>query len=240
MAACLWGKDDATASHASAGRLWPLDGFEATEAVEITVPVGRHTSLDGVTVHRTRNLHPRDRTRIGEIPVTRVERTLIDIALSADEEALEIATESAIRRGFTTTERLARRVGDHWGKHGLRPLRYFIRLQQEKPSKSRWEVKLRRLIREAGLPEPVREFSVWDGEKMREVDLAYPDGLIAIEYDSYTWHSRRQEWERTHTRSANLISLGWTVLPVTMDDIELRPEETIEKIRRILIRAGVI
>lgn len=239
MLACLWGGPHAVASHRCAGRLWHLDACEDA-AVEITVPYGKLERVDGPRVHRTRRLDPRDRRVRRGLPVTSVERTVVDLAAVCDPERLEIATESAVRMGLTTQERLFRSVDDHWGKLGLRPLRYILRLQQEKPSKSRWEVKLRRLIREAGLPEPVREFSVWDGETMREIDLSYPEALFGIEYDSHRWHSSRQQWERTHTRFANLISRGWTILPVTMGDVELEPEDTVGKIRRILVRAGLV
>jgi len=233
FAALLWGGDDAVASHRTAARLWRLDG-EWGDGVEITVPFGRKNErVPGISVHRTRRLHPRDRRVLSGFPVTGVERTLIDLSRGAEEETLEVAMESAVRMGRTSPEALWRGVDRNPGRRGLRKLRWLLIVRQPEIAYSRWEVKLLRLIRRAGLPEPVRQFKVWDGTKWRKIDLAYPELRIALEYDSYTWHSGRKAWERDHTRNADLIALGWRVLPITLDDVDLEPARTIDRIVRL-------
>jgi hypothetical protein len=57
--------------------------------------------------------------------------------------------------------------------------------------------------------------------------------MIGLEYDSYRWHSGRQAWERGHTRNADLIILGWRMLPVTMDDVDLTGQRTATRIRTL-------
>ena len=240
MAGCLWGGARAVASHHSAARLWGLDGFENDPAVEVTVPYGNFDHADGVLVHRTRRLDDRDRASRDNIPVTGIERTLVDLAAALAKNNLEIALECAFRRRLTSLTRVWRRTEDLTGRRGLGNLRRLLAQRQAAPAHSVWEVKLLQLLRDAGLPEPVRQFKVWDGVKHRKIDLAYPGVLIALEYDSHTHHSGRQDWERDHTRNVRLIALGWRVLPITMDDIELRPRETVARIRELLTLVGVL
>lgn len=233
MAACLWGGPLAVASHRSAARLWGLDG-DWGDVAEVTVPYAlRNERCEGPIVHRSRRIDDRDRTQVGVIPVTRVERTLVDLAAILSRNDLEVALDSAIRRERTSPERLWRRMEALAGRRGLRDLRRLLELQQPEASHSRWETKLLQLIRDGGLPEPVRQHRVWDGSKWRRLDLAYPDLLIGLEYDSYRWHFGRQPWEKDHTRNADLVALAWRMLPVTMDDLDITPKRTLERIRSL-------
>lgn len=235
MAACLWGGPLAVASHRSGARLWGLDG-EWGDVVEVTVQYAMtNERLDGpVVVHRTRRLEDRDRTLVGAFPATRVDRTLVDLAAILDQEPLEVAVESAFRRQLTSPVRLARRVEALSGRRGLRGLRQLLRIRQPEAAHSRWEARLLRLIRGSGLPEPVRQHRVWDGERWRRIDLAYPELKIGIEYDSYRWHSGRQAWEQDHTRNAGLTALGWRMLLFAMDDVDAHPDRTVHLIARLI------
>ncbi|MFN2389853.1 MAG: hypothetical protein ABR575_09665, partial [Actinomycetota bacterium] len=107
MAACLWGSPDAIASHRSAGRLWGLEGF-LQEGIEITVPRATRSRSKLLTVHRTLELIRWDVARRERIPVTGVNRTLIDLGAVLDPEELEAALDSALRQRLTTVRWL------HW------------------------------------------------------------------------------------------------------------------------------
>lgn len=238
MSACLWGGNQAVASHRSAGRLWRFDGFEAGDGIEITVPYGQYERVPNLIVHRTRRLDPLDRTERGGIPVTGVERTLVDLAAILEGDALEATMESAFRMGLTSLRRVWGRTDKLGGRRGLRALRRLLRARQDEPSQSLWELKLLQLIRSAGFPEPIRQYPVWDGQKLRRIDLAYPELLIGIEYDSYRHHSGRHAWEAGHTRNSNLVALGWRMLLIAMNDIDRWPQETVAKLRHLRLAAG--
>jgi predicted transcriptional regulator of viral defense system len=75
-------------SHTAAAGLWGLIGEDSRE-VEITVPGRNCRSRAGIIVHKTRVLHPRDRTTRFGIPITAPARTLIDHAASSDYEEAE-------------------------------------------------------------------------------------------------------------------------------------------------------
>ena len=70
------------------------------------------------------------------------------------------------------------------------------------------------------------------------VDLAYPEALIAIEADSYRWHSSPQAWSRDVARNNTLTSLGWVVLHFTWQQVTEQPDVVTKHVRRALARRG--
>ncbi|MGH2793297.1 MAG: DUF559 domain-containing protein [Actinomycetota bacterium] len=68
------------------------------------------------------------------------------------------------------------------------------------------------------------------------VEFAYPDLQLAIEVDGYRWLSGKSTWQRDLHRRNELTRLGWHVIHVSANDIELRPNQTIETIRQALER----
>ena len=79
LAACRWGGPGSAASHRSAAALWQLDGFEL-DVIEIVSP--RRLNSDRVKA-RVGAVPVADFTEIDRIPVTRIERSLIDLAAAA-------------------------------------------------------------------------------------------------------------------------------------------------------------
>jgi hypothetical protein len=53
-----------------------------------------------------------------------------------------------------------------------------------------------------------------------QVDAAYPEWKVAIEYDSYEWHTGRARIERDTDRRLDIQSCGWS--PVTATAKNLR------------------
>ena len=43
--------------------------------------------------------------------------------------------------------------------------------------------------------------------------------LIALEADSYLWHTARRDWARNQTRNRTLTAMGWRIIPVTWEDL---------------------
>src|SRR5919108_4613066 len=88
LAACLAAGTGALASHGSAA--W-LHGLPVTpHGLEVTIPWRRRISLDGVIVHRSRGLTPKDARRVDGIPVTSIARTLLDLSGVLPPDELEI------------------------------------------------------------------------------------------------------------------------------------------------------
>jgi very-short-patch-repair endonuclease len=93
------------------------------------------------------------------------------------------------------------------------------------------------LLTSAGLPSPETQCVVdHDGSFVARVDLAYPDILLAIEVDGYRYHSSRAAWQADLDRQNRLMSLGWTILRFTKDDVTFRPRLLVARVRDLHAR----
>lgn len=144
FAACRWGGAGSAASHRSAAALWDLDGFDLN-VIEIWSP--RRLQSGRVTA-RVGAIPISDLTEIDGIPVTRVERTLVDLAAVVDVDKLEDALDSALRRRLTTVNRLRLRIRSEARRRGIGKLRALLaeRDDRGRPSASRFETRLNRLL----------------------------------------------------------------------------------------------
>jgi predicted transcriptional regulator of viral defense system len=99
---------DAVVSHESALELDDLSDVIADD-VHVTVPrAQRRKPIEGVVVHPTTiPVTKRQRRNVLGIPVTTVDRTIVDVLRSAGlTEQIEAAVAEALRRGLTTKRRL--------------------------------------------------------------------------------------------------------------------------------------
>ena len=79
-----------------------------------------------------------------------------------------------------------------------------------------------------------------DGRFIARLDFAYPDLKVAIECQSYEWHSGHQNWEKDIERHNRLQSLGWIIVYVTWEDLQHRPNIVAERVRVALCRASPV
>jgi len=102
------------------------------------------------------------------------------------------------------------------------------------------ESRLRMLIVLAGLPEPTVAHVIRreDGTWLHRIDLAYVGLLIAIEYDGRQHAENTRQWNKDIRRREDLENRGWRVIVVTAEGVYGAPEETLERIRRILRDRG--
>jgi hypothetical protein len=113
--------------------------------------------VPGIRLHRSRSLDARDTTTHEAIPITTIARTLLDLAATVPEGRLERALAQAERLQLydhrAITDLLARSNG-HRGKGAL------ARATRQTPhlTRSELEVAFRKLVRRAGLPDPLGNF----------------------------------------------------------------------------------
>jgi hypothetical protein len=176
-------------------------------------------------VHESRALSERDITVVDNVPVTTVERTIFDLAAVCSRFTVDLAIDTALRRKLTTVDKLCamlRRIGRQ-GRKGTRLLRGLLadRDANYVPTESEREQMLVRVLREHGLPEPERQFSIYDehGNFLARPDLVYRDLKIAMEYDSYQYHVGNQAHVRDNRRRNAIVGIGWLPLVATADDV---------------------
>ncbi|MCM3846457.1 hypothetical protein ND486_09670 [Pseudonocardia sp. DR1-2] len=93
------------------------------------------------------------------------------------------------------------------------------------------ETRLRLLLVLSGLPVPQVQFPLYDarGRPWARFDLAYPDALLAVEYDGA--HHDDPLDRRRDTRTA---ALGWQTLRITADGLTRNARRTVGTIRALL------
>lgn len=229
---------EAAASHRAAAALWRLDGFD-DGAIEIVIP--NHVARVGsdARVRRVTPLEARDRTIVDGIPVTSVERTVIDLAGAVPLGRLAGALDSALVQRLTTADRIGRRLHEI-GRRGRKGAGRLARLLEERlggarPLESRFEARLERVLLAAGLPVPARQHEVFDDAGLiGRVDLAYPRAKLALEADSYRWHAGYSSWQRDLRRRTRLAAAGWRVIHSTWRELVHEPGELVAAVREAL------
>jgi very-short-patch-repair endonuclease len=217
MAAVLWSAPDGLVSHQAAARLWQMDGEWGTR-VHVLLPSSRSLRSPLVTLHHTTELIPADIGALGPIRLTSPLRTAIDLAGELDEDDLELAVESGLRRRLFSLGQLRWRADAllGTGRTGSSRLRRLLERRDLGRTESGWELRTSQVLERAGLGRPVRQHEVRvRGRLAARVDLAYPDARIALEYDSDRWHSGVARRHADAERRNRLRALGWTVIEVT-------------------------
>ncbi len=173
-------------------------------------------------MHHTDRLDPVDVSRRRGIPVTAPARTPLDLAGVVDLDELGPALEDAVLPRLApfpmlrcTLERLG--CSRRRGAASL-PAVLDARDPRAAPTESVLEDALVRVLRRAGLPEPVRQHRVG---RVR-LDLAYPDVRLGIEADSRGWHGGGSDVQRNSSKRL-LVGAGRRVLHFTWSDVRTRP-----------------
>ncbi|MDQ3751931.1 MAG: endonuclease domain-containing protein [Actinomycetota bacterium] len=213
-----------------------MEGIEGTPLeVSTTRDVRR---LPGVIVHRVTSWPPCD-IETSVTPITKPERTLLDLAATIPVARLELALDSSLRRRITTVPRLQWRLNEV-GTKGKARSNVLRQLLAERPvgqavPESGLETRLHRLIADSELPPPERQYVIRSGNNfVARVDFAYPKQRVAIEADGYRYHSGRQVWERDLARRNALQGLGWSVLHFTHHQVVHRRENVVSTIESAL------
>ncbi len=101
------------------------------------------------------------------------------------------------------------------------------------------ESEARLAIIDFGLPIPQLQYEIRgiDGDRFR-VDFAWPELRLAAEYESIDWHSGRTAMLRDKYKWGQIQEVGWTIIPIVVDDVRLYPARLAERIRSHLNRAA--
>lgn len=224
QAAVLAAGDGALVSHRAALVLWGLDGLRDAP-VEITVPYEHAPIPASVVRHRTRR--PMVRARRRGLPVTSVERTLIDCAAVLPARIVELAMDSAVRRSLTTYALIAAelaRVGGR-GVKGTRVMRALLAEHDcaQAPG-SPAETLFLRILKDAGiaLPELQGRILLADGT-VAVVDALWPERRKVVEVDGLEAHGSGLALESDLERQNALLSAGYELRRFSGRQIRRRP-----------------
>lgn len=247
-------------SHVTAAIIWDIPlPFAVIEAEELHVSVlapHRASKRSNVTSHQARThlvtvrTHPGTGLRVSSPASTwaslgSVLRHPYDVVAAAD----AVVRIPRMPGGFAPrpdarTEPLATlqaleacvRSGRRVGIDALRAALPRVRTG----ASSRTEVWTRLTLIDAGLPEPVLDYDVYDehGIFVACLDMAYPELRIAIEYDGDQHRTDPAQWARDIDRLEALAALGWYVIRVSSDLLFQSPRELVRRVAAARARRG--
>lgn len=224
-------------SHRAAARLWRLDGFSRAR-IEVVVPEGAQRRPLGFMLHQSRQFDLASAHTRTKVPVTGIDRTVLDLAAVVSEKRLGLVLDDVLRKRVTTWERITATLALHTrrGRNGCGPLRRILedRYGCAVPD-SAWNRLVGDLLQAHGLDEPAFEFEVRHRNKLlARVDLAYPLHRIAVECDSRRYHDNDASFERDRERNNRLIEAGWSTVMVTWQMFAIDPEGVVRTVRQAL------
>jgi hypothetical protein len=242
LAACWAAGPTALASFLAAAELRELPSGREGVA-EITCDRWQRTRHGGLVVHESLLLDHEDRDEVDGIPCTSTARTLFDLARRLSPTMLNANIDSALRRDLVSLDELRRtstRLATK-GRPGGRKFRAAVsaRTGTSALPESVPERLLAEMLVRQGLPAPVHQFVVRDaaGAFVARVDMAYPDWMIVIEYDSVEHHTGTVAHIRDSARRDAIGDQDFTVLTATVADLRDRGARLAGLIRRRRARA---
>jgi very-short-patch-repair endonuclease len=205
----------AIGSHTTAG--FVLGIVEDPGQLRVTLPHGQHREeRDGVRVHQGLLL-PSDVFIRSEIRITRVPRTLLDLASVFVDEHFERVMDDAIFEGLTSARALRSYLDQHADsrKRGIGMFRRLLAERLDGVPQKDMEREFRRRMRRSSLPRPVSQ--KWAGGY--KIDFAYPDAMVAIELDGQAIHSTGRAFRNDRRRQNEIVLSGWLILRFTWFDL---------------------
>lgn len=236
------------------GRLAALDVFMGGHAVAC---LGTAAALYGFDTENTVAIHMLDpgvrmRPTVGLMVHQRVgarlQRVSGRLATAPAWTAVEVARQLRRPRALATLDaalrsmRCARSeienaVAEQRGRRGIVAARELLPFADGR-AESAMESEARLVMIDHGLPLPELQYPIHGhGGEMWRVDFAWPDMRLAAEYESIEWHAGPAEMLRDKTRRAKLQELGWTIVPIVVDDVRREPGRLAARIARHLDRA---
>lgn len=227
--AALWacGKG-AALSHTTAAAFHGL-GREVGTDVHVSTTRSIH-SRDGITVHRVGRLDPADVQRRGLLRVTRIPRTVVDLADVAAWDEVRGAVDAL--HSFSPAElRAAQRRAP--GRAGRGVVARLLEAD-EAHTKSELERRFLRFARQQRLPRP-------SGLNVRvagfKADCLYADERLVVELDGRAYHQRRRQMEADRLRDEGYQLAGYRIQRFLWDDFhDARHALTSERLRKMLGR----
>jgi very-short-patch-repair endonuclease len=191
-AALLSRGEDAVLSHRSAAAVWGLAQPDP-QVIDVTLIGAHRREREGVQLHRVKSLT--DTTGTSELAdafgEARANRLITDAKLSA---ALKRTPRN--HPGAAIVRRMLEEGGTY--------------------DRSRAETLMRKLCRQAGLPQPLTNIML-NGHL---VDFYWPDQRLIVEVDGYGTHGNRLAFENDRRRDQTRVAAGYVVIRVTWRQLQ--------------------
>lgn len=215
-------------SHWHAARLHGLEPMFGKHTPEVTVRQGAHIVSAEIEVHESTQLATRDLRTIDGLPVSGVERTIMDVAAVETAQWVILSLiDCARRKNLTNHAALVACLKRHARRGRDGTVRFRRALEHpsavDTPAIGHESRRAASIVHSAGLPYPFFEERVFDhnGDFIAQVDLSFDVPLVAF-LDGFTYHgSRRRQTNKDHAQRQRLRNMGLIVLEFTADQNRL-------------------
>jgi very-short-patch-repair endonuclease len=164
--------------------------------------------------------------------VTSPALTLVDLAAHLRDGPLEAAVNEADRLGRIDPEVLRVEIGRYRGLAGVGTLRRLLDRRTFRVTDSELERLFLRLVRGAGLPEPLTQQRV-NGFR---VDFCWPDLRLIVETDGLRYHRTPSQQAKDRLRDQAHVAAGFIVLRFTHSQIRFESENVIRTLHAVVER----
>jgi len=229
----------ALASHGGAARLWNfvhLPERDLDVMIEVNSLTWETRRIRGV--HRTLILPSEDVTERSGIPCTNFERTLCDCTTLLSRHQLGRVLDEGLRRHVVSLKELVSCVSrlDSGPGRKLSVIKALLAQRDESfnPGGSNSELDVLHVIRAAQLPLPVQQYRVRVSGHRYDLDYAWPERKLFLEYYGLPVHSGASAVAHDSRRQTALVANGWR--PIVFTD-ETSDSEMVRVLRAVLTSA---
>ena len=234
MAAMLYAGPGSVITGLAAVRQHHIRG-PVTEFIDVLIPASRRRrDADFVQLHRTTRL-PTQIWQLGPLRYALSPRAVADAVrdLTGLRDVRAMVAD-AVQRGHCRVPDLSEElskgpsVGSKLFREALADVADGIR--------SAAEGDLKDLLAKSGLPAPLFNASIYDGDGtfIARPDAWWPEKGVAVEVDSHEWHMSPHDHTRTLERQRRMGKRGILVLPFTPREIRTQPAKVMATIRDAL------
>ncbi|MCP3936207.1 MAG: hypothetical protein GY708_12645 [Actinomycetia bacterium] len=164
--------------------------------------------------------------------MTGIVQTLVDMASEAPERSGQLMDEAG-RKQLLSVDALRRRCDK--GGRGVAGFGEFRRQVEMRvdwlgKTESQLENRFAEILARAGLPLPVAQFWIVDGDgNHHRLDWAYPQSRTAIELDGYRFHSDPTAFSKDRATQNALNEMGWTTYRYSWPQLDQRPDVVVRQ-----------
>jgi hypothetical protein len=232
----------AVASYHSAALLHRLSLLASPPegTVTLTLPLAKKWNRTGPAdvVFHASDLPKEHVTKLHNVPVTTVARTVADLARTLPFTDAVVVADSALNQEKATKPELLQVLGQSKGWPGVRQARRAVEFADER-AESPLESAARVVFAEAGLAPPELQVTIHGGEQGQEqfaarVDFLWRARKVIAEADGLVKYNDRDDLLRERERDHQLREAGYTTVHFTWRELFQTPEAVIARIRSAL------
>lgn len=241
-AAALWVGERGILTGTGAAWWWELLADPPPVWQFATPPEFTLVSRSGVQIARC-FVDPADRSARHGVPVTdralTVLRTAIELERRGPGNGIALI-DRAKQKGWVTQAQLQATHERHRGTWGSRSMGLLLSRTGDR-AHSVLERHGVRELRAAGITEFVLNYrTVLASGRAVELDVAFPELAVALEFDGYAFHSSAEQHRSDLQRANEIMASGWLLRRFTWSDVLSDPDGFIRTVRAALEEHGAI